>query len=336
MVNHTFDAAVKAFTRINTLGVRLKKEDIESAHIAARHSGFIADEVTPFLKRLRQQGFNRINVMHLFRACAFVAKPDGRNRTPLHELERREVLSAWKTTERAAEQAVGLIRSELGLVNMNILWSGALLVPVIAMCATISARQRAPQEIAGWMALAALCHRYSFSPETALDQDLRACRSSDPVGALLTNLRNVRSLVAKSRDFSGALADRSGLLALYVACMNRGILDFYTGSKVLLQNNVDRHHILPRAQFPEDKRLTADNIANMAFIAGDVNKSIGQTGPEVYLNNIQSRVLKSQCIPADKDLWRVDKAESFWRARRELLVDSFNDYIRKSLPQRHL
>jgi hypothetical protein len=100
MVDHTFNDAVRAFTRINTLGVRLKKEDIESAQVAARHSGFVADEVTPFLERLRQQGFTRLNIMHLFRACAFVAKPDGRNRTPLHELERREVLSAWKGTVR--------------------------------------------------------------------------------------------------------------------------------------------------------------------------------------------------------------------------------------------
>jgi hypothetical protein len=49
MVGHAFDDAVHAFTRINTLGVRLKKEDIESAKVAARHSGFIADEVAPFL-----------------------------------------------------------------------------------------------------------------------------------------------------------------------------------------------------------------------------------------------------------------------------------------------
>lgn len=109
MVDHSFDNAVSAFTRINTLGVRLKKEDIESAQVAARHSGFVADEVVPFLNRLRQQGFNRLNVMHLFRACAFVAKPDGRNRTPLPELEKREVLSAWRTTQRATEQAIGLI-----------------------------------------------------------------------------------------------------------------------------------------------------------------------------------------------------------------------------------
>jgi hypothetical protein len=337
MVDHSFKDAVLAFERINTLGVRLKKEDIESAHVASRHTGFIADEVAPFLVRLKQQGLNRLNIMHLFRACAFVAKPDGRNRTPLHELEKNEVLTAWKETQRAAEQAIGLIRSELGLVNMDILWSGALVVPIIALCATTSPRQRDSKGLMAWLALAALLHRYSGSSETALDQDLKACRETDPIGALLKNLRQVRSaLVAEPSDFSGALADRSGLLALYIACMHRGILDFYTGSKVVLQNAVDRHHILPRAQFPDFSRATADNIANIAFIVGDVNKSIGQTGPEVYLKRIDPRVVKSQCIPSDDSLWAINRAEDFWVARRELLAESFNDFLRDSLPQRRL
>ena len=53
-------------------------------------------------------------------------------RTPLHELPLADVLQAWKRTEKATITAAGLMRSELGLVNMDILWSGALLVPVIA------------------------------------------------------------------------------------------------------------------------------------------------------------------------------------------------------------
>lgn len=338
MVDHSFADAVNAFRRINTLGVRLKKEDIESAQVASRHTGFIADEVAPFLAGLKQQGFSRLNVMHLFRACAFVAKPDGRNRTPLHELEKNEVLSAWSTTKRATEQAIGLIRSELGLVNMGILWSGALLVPIIAVCATLGPRKRDSKGLIAWLALAALLHRYSGSSETALDKDLKACREDDPIGALLKNLRQeIRSsLVAEASDFSGALADRSGLLALYIACMNRGVLDFYTGSKVLLQNDVDRHHVLPRAQFSDASRSSADNIANIAFIVGDVNKSIGQSGPEVYLPSIGLDVLKSQCIPTDASLWAIKKADEFWAARRELLAESFNDFLRASLPQRRL
>lgn len=337
MVDHSFGDAVNAFTRINTLGVRLKQEDIESAKTAARHTGFVADQVIPFMQRLRQQGFTRLNVMHLFRACAFIARPDGRTRTPLNELGSSEVLNAWKQTERATETAIAIVRSELGIVNMNILWSGALLVPLIVLCAITAPRQRNEREMVGWLALATMLHRYSRASETALDQDLRACRADDPIGALLRNLRSGRkALVAHSEDFSGALSDRSGLLALYIACVNRGIIDFYTGGKVVLQDNVDRHHILPRGQFSERDRPNADNIANVAFIAGDVNRAISQAGPEVYMAKLKPRVLDSQCIPKDRSLWRIDRAERFWQARRDLAALSFNEYVRKSMPQRRI
>lgn len=337
MCEHSFDDAVKAFTRINTLGVRLKAEDIESAKVAARHSGFIADEVVPFLEGLRRQGFTRLNVMHLFRACAFIALPDGRSRTPLHELKQGVVLDAWARTKRATEQAIALVRSELGLINMDILWSGALLVPLIVLCANTPPRERDSRGLVGWLGLAALLHRYSSASGTTLDQDLRACRAADPVGALLANLRQKRKALLSDRyDFDGRLNDRSGLLALYISCMNRGILDFFTGEKVLLQGSVDRHHILPRAQFPSRVRPRADNLANIAFVASDVNKAIGLAGPEVYLKKIPQKVLASQCVPSDRRLWAIDRAEQFWERRQVLLAESFNEFAKGALAGRHL
>src|SRR5947208_7530013 len=105
MVDHSFEDAVDAFTRINSLGVRLKQQDIESARVAARHSGLIADEVVPFTEAIEASGFTRLTVMHLFRVCAFLARLDGRARTPLHELPRAEVLKAWKRTEKATKDA---------------------------------------------------------------------------------------------------------------------------------------------------------------------------------------------------------------------------------------
>lgn len=335
MVDYSFDNAVDAFTRINTLGVKLRAEDIESAKIAARHTGFVADEVGPFIDQTRRQGFIRINVMHLFRVCAFVARPDGRNRTPLHELDRREVESAWAQTKRATQEAIGLIRSEFGLINMDILWSGALLVPIIALCATHPPMKRDVPGMAGWLALAALLHRYSKSTETALDQDLRACRASDPIGALLTNIRReTKGIRALPEDFAGGLADKSGLFALYVACYHRGLKDLFSGGRIIHQGAVDRHHILPRAQFPEHQRAVADCVANIAFVSGGANRSVGSTGPEVYLAKLDRRVLESQCIPVDKRLWRINRAKAFWAARRELLAAAFDDYTKAVLPKR--
>ena len=337
MIDHSFDEAVDAFTRINTLGVKLKREDIDSARVAARHSGFIADEVAPFVDELRRQGFERLNVMHLFRACAFVAMPDGRSRTPLHELSKPEVVSAWSRTKRATEQAISLVRNEFGLVNMDILWSGALLVPVIALCASTSPRDRDPRGMAGWLAMAALLHRYSKATETALDQDLRACRSEDPLGKLLTNVRrDAGGFAAAPNDFKGPLNDRGAMFAAYIACRHMGLRDLFSGSPMVLQAHVDRHHILPRAQFPERNRTKADTIANIAFTSGEVNRSIGAASPDVYLQKLSVEVLESQCIPLDNDLWRIDRAEEFWHARERLLADGFNGFLRKMLPGRHI
>ena len=337
MIDHSFDDAVDAFKRINTLGVKLKKEDIESAQVAARHTGFIANDVAPFLDEIRKQGFTRLNVMHLFRACAFIARPDGRSRTPLHELDRKEVRSAWKTTKTATREALGIARSELGLVNMDILWSGSLLVPLIVLCSTTGARQRDTRGMIGWLALAALLHRYSGSSETALDQDLRACRSSDPIRALLRNLRAKGGGVrATSKDFGGALVDRGGLLGVYVACHQRGLRDLFSKGRVILQSSVERHHILPRAQFDEKNRFEADRVANIAFVSTGANRAISSSGPEVYLGKLDKRVLESQCIPLDRTLWRIDRADEFFEARKRLLAAAFNDFLRATLPNRRI
>jgi hypothetical protein len=337
MVDHAFNQAVDAFTRINTLGVKLKKEDIESARVAAKHTGFIADEVAPFVSKLRSEGFSRLNVMHLFRACAFIAIDDGRSRTPLHELSRAEVMDAWTRTKRATQEAIGLVRSEFGLINMDILWSGALLVPVIALCATTPPRDRNTRALAGWLAMAALLHRYSKSTETVLDQDLRACRAHDPIGQLLSNVRKDEGVFAAiPNDFRGALNDKSALFAVYVACRHQGLKDLFSGSPILLQGNVDRHHILPRAQFAERKRYTADTIANIAFVSDGTNRSVGAASPDVYLDQLETEVLESQCIPVDRSLWRIDRADEFWHARRQLLADAFNSYLKKMLPGRHV
>jgi hypothetical protein len=337
MADHSFDSAVLAFARINTLGVKLKKGDIESARVAAKHSGFIREEVSPFLTKIRNDGFTRINVMHLFRACAFVAQPDGRSRTPLHELERPEVNAAWARTKRATEEAIGLLRSQFGVVNMDVLWSGALLVPVIAICATRSPQDRDLKGLAGWLAAAALFHRYSVATETALDQDLRACRADDPVGALLGNLRRDKGDVkATADDFTGPLMDKGALFGLYVACRHQGLQDLFTGASILMQRHVDRHHLLPRAQFPERLRASADTLANIAFVSGSTNRSVNSSGPEVYLRKIDPQILESQCIPLDESLWRIDRAEEFWDARRELLADAFNAFIKEALPRRRV
>jgi hypothetical protein len=46
--------------------------------------------------------------------------------------------------------------------------------------------------------------------------------------------------------------------------------------------------------------------------------------------------LESQCIPLDKNIWRIDRSEEFWQRRRELLAKAFNGYLRAMLPDRKI
>jgi hypothetical protein len=89
-------------------------------------------------------------------------------------------------------------------------------------------------------------------------------------------------------------------------------------------------------KLPEADRQRADTVANIAFITSDVNRAISHTGPEVYLSEIKPTILRSQCVPLDKSLWRIKQAEGFFMARRKLLADSFNDFVRKALRGRKL
>ena len=338
MVGYSFQDAVESFKRINYYGVRLQGEDLQSAEVASQHAGFIRRRVAPFLNELQKRGFDRLSVSHLFRACAFVAHPDGRRKTPLHELSTHEIELAWRRTKEAVEAALGLVSGELGVADMSILWPGNLLVPVIALCATVPAKQRDDREIAGWVALAALHHRYSRSAETALEQDLRACRMEDPIRALLENLkRGHKYLGATESDFDGLIGDKSALLATYIACKHLGAKDLFTRTTIQARRRIDRHHLLPRALFPQGfERQRADVLANIAFIISDTNKSINDADPAAYLSGISASILRSQAVPLDKADWNVGRAESFWDARKKLLAGSFNAFLKDALPRRRV
>jgi hypothetical protein len=336
MIDHSFDEAVEAFARVNTMGVKLKRDEIVSAHISAKHSGFIADEVVPFVSKLHERGFSRLDARHLFRACSFIAAPDARIRTPLNELTSTQVTQAWGRTKKAVETTITLIREEFGLMNMDILWSGTLLVPAIVLCASTSKAAHDTPAIAGWLVLAALTHRY-FRGTDGLDQDLRACRHDDPIGKLLANIRrDGRGLQVTVEDFRGRSSDKGALFALYAACRHMGLCDIFTGTRIAVPGRVEAHYLLPRAQFSPTRQADVDTLANVAFVDGATTRPDGPVSPDVYLGRLKEPALASQCIPTEQDHWRPEKADLFWEGRRRLIVDALTDFLRAKLGSKRM
>ncbi len=337
MVDHSHASAVAAFERINTKVVKLSRADLESANIAARHTAFIRERVQPVVERIHDNGFDRLSVTHLFRVCGFVAHPDGRRRTPLHDLSPKDVRSAWKRTEAGVDKVLALLDAELGIRDMRLVWSGPLLVPAVALLATRGPKDIDHGELVAWLALASLYHRYSKSSETVMEQDLKACRSADPIRSLLKNLKEHRSdLTARPNDFSGRIADRGGLFGLYVALRHRGAVDFFSHGKISAHKGIHRHHIVPRGRFSTEEQPKADTLANVAFVLGGTNESLGSDDPAVYLPNLTPKTRASQCIPEDEGLWSMEAASRFWAARRDLVAEAFNEFLRERMTARRL
>jgi hypothetical protein len=100
---------------------------------------------------------------------------------------------------------------------------------------------------------------------------------------------------------------------------------------------IDRHHIFPRSLFSLGvERQRADVLANIAFVVNDSNKAIADNNPASYLKRIDEKVLRSQAIPVDPELWRIDRASEFWSERKRLLAQAFNDYLTSVLPNRRV
>jgi hypothetical protein len=350
MKGHSLQEAIEAFSRINQKGVRLNSAIIESAYVAATHAGLIADKVLPFVRGLIGAGFDRLSAGHLFKACSFIASPDGRNKTGLHEMDEKTVRSAWERTEEATNHVIDFIKTEFGLADMKLQWSVNLLIPAIVLFERWTREKLLSKtnkdELAGWIALAAVHHRYSASSDTALQKDMVACRQKDAIRDLLKNAKGNRAtLLTNPKDFSGNVQDKGALFANYLACRHRGMFDFLSGIsekqevKITIAQNVDKHHVMPRKyanKYAPDNPRQFDTIANFVFIRCSTNMSIGDDSPSVYLPKISAKTRKSQCIPEEIDLYSLDNTSEFWRVRRQLLSDAFNEYVKSKLSSRRL
>jgi len=77
-----------------------------------------------------------------------------------------------------------------------------------------------------------------------------------------------------------------------------------------------------------------NEIANLAFISGKMNRQITNQEPMEYLEKevIAKRgkdALLSQLIPTDKKLWEISSFRNFLDYRRRAIANEINDFMQK-------
>lgn len=205
-----------------------------------------------------------------------------------------------------------------------------------------------------WFVLSILTGRYSGSPESRFDFDIKNISSkgieehiTDIESAELSDafwdaglLQNLDSAVSSSPYFNVFLATQ-------VKSNDKGFLSKEITVKDLIEHRGDIHHIFPRGYLKKHgmTRWKYNQIANYVIMQSETNIQVGDRAPSVYLNEMHNQIqsgelkyggidnieslsenFKQNCIPEDVISMDVDDYENFLNQRRKLMAKKIKTY----------
>jgi hypothetical protein len=334
-----YEEVTEVFVRINSAGTRLRTAELVLAQLALRLPGAIVDKFEQALEDYEEVGFE-LDARFLMRALIALGTGQSRFRylTEFWKKPPSEIESIWARTRKAVDSGVNFVRHNARFESSDWLPSLNALIPLAAY---FDRQTKITGEVEGgllrWFYLASLRGRYSTSPETSMDEDLKALGAGDPIGELLKNLGPALSLPVTPDEFDDA-GWRNPLFPMtYALARKRGAKDWFRGialgSDVVGQEHeIQVHHIFPKALLKEIgvSRKDRDEIANLAFLAAKPNRQISKRPPEQYLAEIaiqHADRLAAQCIPTDRALWKLENYQRFLAARRELLARGVEELL---------
>jgi len=334
----SYDEVTEIFVRVNSLGAKLRSSDLALAQITAKwpHSLAIFEG---FQSECRNAGFDLDLSIHLKNLVAFAT---GQSRfLTVGGLSRERLEKAWKLSRDGMEFALNFLKTNLSLDSPTLLSSPFLLV-TLAYWGHQHEYRLSPEDEASlrfWALVSNAKGHYSRgSSETILDQDLAVLRDGNGMGELIDRLRlQVGRLNVTPDDLEGRNARSALFKTMFLAFRSANAKDWFSNLTIALDHagvthRLQFHHIFPKAVLKAGyTSRDADDIANLAFIAGKTNRSIAAKPPKTYLPAVRTdqgdAPFATQCIPMDPELWEVAEYKRFISNRRILIADRLNEYL---------
>lgn len=338
-VNHELEDVVEIFSRLNSRGTRVTEADIYLGIVAARAPGWVRDEFLPFLKVLKEYGFD-LSPNLLFRSLtAIVAGKTRFKEIPDSVWNGESIRPAWERCQNAWKNLVKRL-AEYGILSNEILPTEAALVTLIALQDKFSGEQSFDNAVY-WFIQASRFARYSGSGTTSLDEDIRDLRSSgtlqDAVRQLLQRFDYTKAVTEEDfmRDYSDSAFGR---LLLYLIVYRNKARDWdekghrlgFDGAQVLSDFHPQWHHVFPKKFLEgryDDEQINA--LANIAVIGQGINIRISARDPLDYLDRykISDEKLAQQFVPVKRDSLTLDRYPQFLNDRSNALATEANSYL---------
>ena len=340
-INHELEEVVEIFSRLNSRGTRVTEADIYLGVVAARSPGWVRDEFLPFLKQLKEFGFD-LGPNLLFKSLTAIAAGKTRYKEiPEKIWDAESVRPAWSKCCDAWRNTVKRL-AEYGVLSNDPLPTETALVTLIAL------QDKFPNEptLAAafyWLLQASRLGRYSGSATTSLDEDVRDVRESQDrdaaVNKLMGRLGRLASDPITPDEMLREYPDSPfGRFLLYLLVYQNNARDWdekghrlgFEGAHILADFKPQWHHIFPR-KFLEGKveEDRVNSLANIAVIGPSINIRINSKNPMDYMDRykISNEKLEQQFIPSDRASFKVENYEKFLLDRAALLASKANSYL---------
>lgn len=338
---YDYNEVTEIFVRVNSSGVKLRSSDLALAQITAKWHGSL-EIFEKFANESKEYGFD-LDVSHLVRCLVIFATEQSRFKA-VSTLPLDRIKLAWNKTQPGINYALSFLKNNTLIEDLSQLSSPFIILPIAVLSSIRDERiSKIEQEnLVKWIYAAHSFGHYSRgSSESILDADLSVLlKKNGNVSELLDLLdRQFGRMNFNVGDILGK-GMRSPLFAMaYLAVKKNGGKDWFTGL-VINKNSkgkshkIEFHHIFPKKLLQDAgyDKSEINEIANMAFLGGKTNRRISASKPEEYLEKIVAEngeeFLISQFVPLDRNLWKIENYKLFLEARRELLINRINVFLK--------
>ncbi|RDV16535.1 DUF262 domain-containing protein [Pontibacter diazotrophicus] len=205
-----------------------------------------------------------------------------------------------------------------------------------------------------WLVFSILTGRYSGSPESTFDYDIKQISKMPFAEYLQENEAGGLSeafwdfSLPKSMDTSVTSSPYFLLfLAAQVKANDKGFLSKDISVCDLITHKGDIHHLFPKEYLKKNglERGKYNQIANYAFMQSEINIKVGSKSPKEYFELINSQMqdqnlkisgistqedllqnLEMNCVPLSIDNMSIQHYDYFLNARRKMMANKIREY----------
>ncbi len=211
------------------------------------------------------------------------------------------------------------------------------------------------QIVRRWLALSVLTGRYSGSPESMFDYDIKRFYSfDDPMDYLkqreegdlsdafwkVNLIQHLNTSVASSPYFNM-------FLVAQVKAHDKGFLSSHIDIETMLENSGDIHHLFPKNYLTQNgiPQAMYNQIANYVFLQQEINIKISDDSPAEYMKEVLKQTetkvpvygaitdidelkdnLRQNCVPDGFEKMTISDYSSFLEKRRILMAQKIKEY----------